>query len=253
MSARRLRGELTGSRRDRGATPPDGGDSPPRPTWPQWFPRSPVPEARRLGAKRASATARIPLLQDLCRRSSLQQALQATVSAPRNQRRPSRTTWPGSSRRRSRRLMCRRDRRARSASSRDVRPGSASSVRAMVRMRSRPWAGGQAGLGHVRSADPVFTAEALGAEWGPSLPRADSCPTDRRAMRTRAESARVLLADALDEEGDAHVRSPLAEALAAQTGRHDVDGLDVPQRLPRLGERLLLRRRSSGWSCRRVR
>src|SRR3954449_9299388 len=44
-----------------------------------------------------------------------------------------------------------------------------------------------------------------------------------------------LFAHALDEERDAHVRAPLAEAVAAQAGRDDVDRLDAAQRALRLG------------------
>src|SRR3954453_561972 len=47
-----------------------------------------------------------------------------------------------------------------------------------------------------------------------------------------------LFAHVLDEERDAHVRAPLAEAVAPQAGRDDVDRLDVTQRALRLRQRL---------------
>ena len=66
---------------------------------------------------------------------------------------------------------------------------------------------------------------------------------DMRASAERAPCAPAQqtgsLLDVLDEESHAHVGAPLAEVVATQTGRHDVDGLDVAQRLLGLSQRLL--------------
>src|SRR5204862_5630495 len=98
-----------------------------------------------------------------------------------------------------------------------------------LRRRCRPAAGRHADpVGRPpEHAHPARRAQLVPAELARVAPARRGRAPSGPGRPPRDDVSPALLADALDEEADAHLRAPLVEVVAAQPYRDDVDAADV--------------------------